>query len=840
MPSCACARGSRSSSAVPPPRRCSSRYAMVVPSLERNLERSRLDSLERTVSELGPSFAVNYSQSDDRNMVLDRYDAATSARVMVYRVGQTTLTGDLDSRASRPPLPPDLAIEAVALNTEQAELQSFAGRRSAVAVFPFALENGTFYAAVFAQPLTDVAAHRRPRAAPSPDRRRHRVRIRSGHRPLGLRAAGPPPAAPASRRRAHRGRAVRRADPRPGQRRGRRAGALVRDDAPAPRRSSTRPAASSSRTPRTSCARRSPRWAAISSWWARVTSTRRRAASSSATMREQIDRLTKLASDLLDLSRLDAGASLVAQPREIDLTEIARDCVREAQPVAVQRHATVEARTNGEVPALGDDTRVRQIVRALVDNALRHTPEGTHIRVSATAAPWAATISVSDDGPGIAADAQRARLRALLPRARRRAPGQRARSRHRERARRPHGRHARAALRAGRDGLHADAEARVSGRAVLLAFGCGLAGALCAVALAGATGVLEGTTTVREAPLVAPEPVPVPVGGKAAAGGMDASAIYRARAPGVVQVEVRDGGNVAQTGSGWVADAKRGAIVTNAHVITNAGDASDPADVKPFGEVYVELDGGERAKARVLGYDLFDDVAVLQVEPGALPLTEIPMGHSSTVQVGEPVAVIGSPFGAPRLALGRRRLAGRPPDRGPGAALLRHGGGDPDGRRHEPRQLRRPDARRARPRDRRQLADQRGAGRRQRRRRLRDPHRRGAPLAAPDPGARPVALRLAGRRGPSRQPLAGAALLAALVGGGRCAPRLPQIAGGRSRAAAGRGSGLRGRERDPGRRPDRARGRARWCAIWTTCSRRSRTASRARPPSSRSGATASA
>jgi S1-C subfamily serine protease len=141
---------------------------------------------------------------------------------------------------------------------------------------------------------------------------------------------------------------------------------------------------------------------------------------------------------------------------------------------------------------------------------------------------------------------------------------------------------------------------------------------------------------------------------------MDASAVYRARAPGVVQVEVRDGGGVAQTGSGWVADAKRGAIVTNAHVITNAGDASDPEDVKPFGTVYVELDGGERARAKVLGYDLFDDVAVLQVEPGALPLTEIPMGHSSTVQVGEPVAVIGSPFGRPgSLSVGVVSQVGR-------------------------------------------------------------------------------------------------------------------------------------------------------------------------------------
>ena len=86
--------------------------------------------------------------------------------------------------------------------------------------------------------------------------------------------------------------------------------------------SSTR-AASSSRTPRTSSERHSFRSAATSSCsWTR-TSTRRRSVSSSAAMREQVDRLTKLAGELLDLSRLDAGRLRVDRD-PVDLSHVAR------------------------------------------------------------------------------------------------------------------------------------------------------------------------------------------------------------------------------------------------------------------------------------------------------------------------------------------------------------------------------------------------------------------------------------------------------------------------------------------------------------------------------------
>jgi signal transduction histidine kinase len=125
------------------------------------------------------------------------------------------------------------------------------------------------------------------------------------------------------------------------------------------------------------------------------------------TMREQVTRLAKLATDLLDLSRLDAGG--VELEREaIDLTASARALVREFRGLAA-RHGSrlVLARPPAGVPAgIGDEQRVQQIGRALVDNAIRHNPPGTDVRIAVTAADGRVALAVSDDGPGISPDAR--------------------------------------------------------------------------------------------------------------------------------------------------------------------------------------------------------------------------------------------------------------------------------------------------------------------------------------------------------------------------------------------------------------------------------------------------
>jgi signal transduction histidine kinase len=124
------------------------------------------------------------------------------------------------------------------------------------------------------------------------------------------------------------------------------------------------------------------------------------------TMREQIGRLTKLTTDLLDLSQLDAGG-VVLLPRRVDLNPLAREIVREFGPRAQRRGSRIELRVpERPVTAGADANRVRQIIRILLDNALIHTPEGTCITVTTYTVNHRAELTVSDDGPGIPQQAE--------------------------------------------------------------------------------------------------------------------------------------------------------------------------------------------------------------------------------------------------------------------------------------------------------------------------------------------------------------------------------------------------------------------------------------------------
>ncbi len=119
------------------------------------------------------------------------------------------------------------------------------------------------------------------------------------------------------------------------------------------------------------------------------------------TMRQQIERMTKLTTDLLDLSQLDAGA-LTMQADSVDLSALAREVAREFGPRADSRGSRLEVRTPDR-PAIAsaDPTRVRQIIRILLDNALTHTPEGTKVTVTTYSVNHRAELTVSDEGTGI-------------------------------------------------------------------------------------------------------------------------------------------------------------------------------------------------------------------------------------------------------------------------------------------------------------------------------------------------------------------------------------------------------------------------------------------------------
>jgi signal transduction histidine kinase len=114
------------------------------------------------------------------------------------------------------------------------------------------------------------------------------------------------------------------------------------------------------------------------------------------TMREQVDRLQRLAEDLLDLTRLDAGRMHIDR-RLVDLAELAEDLHEEFRAVAVATAHPLELEDAGKARALGDEERILRIGRALVENALKHTPAGTRVVVRAEDA----SLFVTDEGPGI-------------------------------------------------------------------------------------------------------------------------------------------------------------------------------------------------------------------------------------------------------------------------------------------------------------------------------------------------------------------------------------------------------------------------------------------------------
>jgi S1-C subfamily serine protease len=187
------------------------------------------------------------------------------------------------------------------------------------------------------------------------------------------------------------------------------------------------------------------------------------------------------------------------------------------------------------------------------------------------------------------------------------------------------------------------------GAVALVSLVAAVLGASAVLVVGKAGGWLGGGTQTVVVPEQAPEraAAPVVVAKPLAGNGFQPAQIYRTRSPGVVTIYAFFGDPHSATGSagqgsGFVV-SKTGLVLTSAHVITTVaetGDATTRADT-----VYVEFADGDRAEATIVGADVFDDVGVLRVKPGAHSLDPVPLGDSSRVVVGEPVAAIGSPFG---------------------------------------------------------------------------------------------------------------------------------------------------------------------------------------------------
>ena len=315
-----------------------------------------------------------------------------------------------------------------------------------------------------------------------------------------------------------------------------------------------------------------------------------------------------------------------------------------------------------------DPERVAQVLRILLDNALRHTPPGTGVRVSAARANGHVRLEVSDRGLGI------------------------------NRQNMPH-------IFEPFFTSNEQAQGAGLGLAIARELAERMQGRLTVRSGAGPDDLLAGASGVRRLALRAAPPLVALAGcgdkDKARAGrdpakattrvevvesqgegGFDAQKIYKAEAPGVVTIVSIFGGESGE-GSGFVLERRRRDRHQRARRHHRRGRRRSSAPT----QVYVEFADGNRVAAKVLGHDPNADVALLKVDPKGLTLRPLPLGDSEKVAGrraggGDRVAVR---TGA--VALGRDRVRRRP--RGRLADAVPDLRRDPDRRRDQPRQLRR-------------------------------------------------------------------------------------------------------------------------------------------------------
>jgi S1-C subfamily serine protease len=172
-----------------------------------------------------------------------------------------------------------------------------------------------------------------------------------------------------------------------------------------------------------------------------------------------------------------------------------------------------------------------------------------------------------------------------------------------------------------------------------------------ALGLGKGTGWFDrGTTTVVVKPATA-RPAALPAAATSRAQplpgrGFDPERIFAERSPGVVTIFSYFGDPSSPSvqlsqGTGFVI-SRTGYVLTNSHVITTAGE---PSRLQAAKRLFVEFDDGDRVEARIVGWDVYDDVGLIRLDPAAHRLVPVPLGDSASVAVGEPVAAIGSPLG---------------------------------------------------------------------------------------------------------------------------------------------------------------------------------------------------
>jgi signal transduction histidine kinase len=380
-------------------------YVLVVPPLARNLERSRIDRLERAAVAqrlVLENYINRFGQPRDLRTIAE----AIGGRVSIFEAieGSPPALGSFQDSVGGTPEPPPLVRQAITRHTQQHGIGTFDGHRSALVADPLTI-NGKPYAVLYALPLEDASS------AVRLVRSRVLLGVVVG---MALALALGFALAEALARRLRRLQAgverfaEGRFDEPVTDRGGDEIGDLVRTFDQMRRQLAQLDRSRSEFISNASHELRTP-LTSLGGYLELVDEGGLEPEVRDEFLREmrrQVDRLTKLASDLLDLSRLDAGGTAIAR-ETVDLAAAAADVVHESDPLARRSGTTLELDHGpSALWALGDELRVRQVVRALVDNALRHTPGGTHVTVAWQLEGERAVVRVWDDGPGISAGNQ--------------------------------------------------------------------------------------------------------------------------------------------------------------------------------------------------------------------------------------------------------------------------------------------------------------------------------------------------------------------------------------------------------------------------------------------------
>jgi len=118
-------------------------------------------------------------------------------------------------------------------------------------------------------------------------------------------------------------------------------------------------------------------------------------------MLEEVDRLTRLVDTLLQLSRGDAGMLRLSRD-VVDLADLAREVAASLNLLAEERRQRLDVAAAASVGVLADRCVLRDAVTNLVDNAIKYSPAGSTIRIHVDGGPERATLTVADEGAGIA------------------------------------------------------------------------------------------------------------------------------------------------------------------------------------------------------------------------------------------------------------------------------------------------------------------------------------------------------------------------------------------------------------------------------------------------------